>query len=258
LRQNAAFGRKICSVTPNTLSLLNGMTDSLEKTQPIADAMRDYTLGVRQWAAVLQEPAGERTFGAAGGEDIIPSGVRRRLGKLERLAVRSMLSVLKSGTTSELIFCSRYGNLETLTALLQSIGAGEPMSPMAFSGSVHNAAPGMVGQIRKEKIAHTALAAGENTLRAGLVEAYARLAADGCPDVIVAYADLPLTGVYADFENDSAPGGVGLAMRLVLEEAGSGAVEVEPGRAGAQALVERLGVNGGVLAVGGGPWSMSA
>jgi hypothetical protein len=220
--------------------------------------MRNYTLGVQQWAAVLQSPDGERVFGEAGGEDIIPSGVRRRMGKLERLAVRVMLSVLKSGTTSELIFCSRYGNLETLTALLRSIGVGEPMSPMAFSGSVHNAAPGMVGQIRKEKIAHTALAGGENTLRAGLAEAYARLAADRCPDVIVAYADLPLAGVYADFENDPAPAGVGLAMRLILEEAGDAAVEVMPGRAGAQALIEQLRANVGVLAVGGGPWSMSA
>jgi hypothetical protein len=220
--------------------------------------MRKYTLGVRQWAAVLQGPAGEQVLGEAAGEEIIPSGVRRRMGKLERLAVRSMLSVLKSGTTSELIFCSRYGNLETLTALLSSIAVGEPMSPMAFSGSVHNAAPGMVGQIRKEKIAHTALAAGENTLRAGLAEAYARLAADCCTDVIVAYADLPLAGVYADCEKDPAPGGIGLAMRLVLEDAGSGIIEVEPGRAGAQALIERLGVSGGVLAVGGGPWSMSA
>jgi hypothetical protein len=217
-----------------------------------------YTLGVQQWAAVLQSPDGERTFGEAGGEDIIPSGVRRRMGKLERLAVRSMLSVLKSGTTSELIFCSCYGNLETLTALLRSIGAGEPMSPMAFSGSVHNAAPGMVGQIRKEKIAHTALAAGENTLRAGLVEAYARLAADRCPDVIVAYADLPLADVYADFENDPKSGGIGLAMRLVLGEASSDSVEVATGRLGALALIEHLSRNLGVLAVGGGPWRMSA
>jgi hypothetical protein len=220
--------------------------------------MHDYTLSVRQWAAVLQGSDGERVCGAAAGEDIIPAGVRRRMGRLERLAVRSMLSLLRSGTTSELIFCSRYGNLETLTALLRSIGAHEPVSPMAFSGSVHNAAPGMVGQIRKEKIAHTALAAGENTLRAGLGEACARLAADGCPDVIVAYADLPLADVYADFENDPAPGGIGLAMRLVLGEAGSEPIEVAPGRAGAQALIDRLRANGGSLAVGGGPWSMSA
>lgn len=217
-----------------------------------------HTLCVRQWAAVLQRPEGEEVFGAAAGEGIIPSGVRRRMGKLERLAVRCMLSVLTSGTTSELIFCSRYGNLETLSALLRSIGAGEPVSPMAFSGSVHNAAPGMVGQIRKEKIAHTALAAGENTLRAGLVEAYARLAADRCPDVILAYADLPPADVYADFENDPTSGGIGLAMRLVLGEAESDAVGVATGRLGALALIERLRGNFGVLAVGGGPWRMSA
>ena len=175
------------------------------------------------------------------------------MGKLERLAVRCMLSVLQSGTTSELIFCSRFGNLETLTALLRSIGLGEPVSPMAFSGSVHNAAPGMVGQIRKEKIAHTALAAGDETLRAGLVEAYARLTADGCPDLVVAFADLPFPDAYQDLDRETG-GAVGLAMRLVLAETEDGE-SVRGGRAGARAVIEHLSQGGTTLAVGGGPWS---
>ncbi len=215
---------------------------------------RECKLSVRQWAAVRQDGTGEERFGAVAGEDIIPTGFRRRMGKLERLAVRCMLSVLAGGTTSELIFCSRYGNLETLAALLRSIAAGEPMSPMAFSGSVHNAAPGTVGMIRKERISHTALAAGPCTLRAGLVEAYARLAADGCEDIIVAYADLPLSDVYGDLEREVGPG-IGLAMRLVLDEGPTDDGEsVRPGRDGAMAVIEQLQQGAGRLVAGGGPW----
>jgi len=219
---------------------------------PAAEMKTGYTLGVRQWTAICHSAAGEPTFGDAKGDDIIPSGFRRRMGKLERLAVRCILSILQSGTTAEIIFCSRYGNLETLDSLLRSIGAGEPVSPMAFSGSVHNAAPGVVGQIRKERISHTALAAGEDTLPAGLLEAYARLAVDGCRDVIVAYADLPLAGAYGDLEREAGPE-VGLAMRLVLEEAGCEAsAKVPRGRTGALTLIEQLGLGAVKLAVGDG------
>lgn len=219
---------------------------------PAAEMEKGYTLGVRQWTAFCQSADGEATYGDVKSDGIIPAGFRRRMGRLERLAVRCILSILQSGTTAEIIFCSRYGNLETLDSLLRSIGAGEPVSPMAFSGSVHNAAPGIVGQIRKERISHTALAAGEDTLPAGLMEAYARLAADGCADVIVAYADLPLAGAYGDLDREAGPE-VGLAMRLVLEEADSEAgAKVLRGRAGALALIEQLGLGTSKLAVGGG------
>lgn len=198
---------------------------------------KDFALGVRRWAAVCSGANGEQRFGEAAGEEIIPSGYRRRMGKLERIAVRCMLSVLTSGAVSNLIFCSRFGNIETLSALLRSIAAREPVSPMAFSGSVHNAAPGLAGQIRKERIAHTALAGGAETLQAGLVEAYASLVCDG-GEVVVTFADLPLGDVYSEWETE-AGGGVGLALALGLVEADS-PVAVLPGRAGAIRLIERL------------------
>src|SRR3984957_23631 len=96
--------------------------------------------------------------GGAADETAIPAGLRRRMGKLERLAVRCALGVLGTESTDELIFCSRYGNLETLLSLLRGIACDQLVSPMAFSGSVHNATPGYIGQIRGERIRHTALA----------------------------------------------------------------------------------------------------
>lgn len=214
-------------------------------------------LSVRQWAAVRQGASGDEALGDAGGEDIIPSGFRRRMGKLERVAVRCMLGILASGTSSELIFCSRYGNVETLAVLLRSIIAEEPVSPMAFSGSVHNAAPGMVGQIRKERLSHTALAAGPDTLRAGLVEAYARLCVDGCNDVIVAYTDLPLADFFGELGQDGTIG-VGLSLRLSLDKTDGEAAMVTPGRGGVLSVIEQLGQGSRILAVGDGPWTASA
>jgi hypothetical protein len=215
-----------------------------------------FALGVRQWAAVLVGADDEQCYGDAAGEEIIPAGYRRRMGRLERLAVRCMLGVLASGSTSSLIFCSRFGNIDTLSALLRSIAAGEPMSPMAFSGSVHNAAPGLVGQIRKEKIAHTALAGGGRTLEAGLVEAYASLICEGFSDVVVCYTDLPLSGVYSGLDQD-AVWGLGLALRLSLAGQGGGA-QLMPGISGGRGLVEDLILGKDRLHFGGDMWGISA
>jgi hypothetical protein len=200
-------------------------------------------LGVRQWAAVRVPSIGgaHEEFGLTVGEDAIPSGLRRRMGRLERLAVRCTLGVLSDAPVDELIFCSRYGNVEALSGLLRAIAEGELTSPMGFSGSVHNAAPGLVGQVRKERLSHTAIAAGRNTLSAAFLEAYARISIDGCGSVVVTFADLPLPDHFHAFE-DEVLAGLVLAMRLepVSGDDAGPSVSIEPGRRGALALLDRL------------------
>ncbi len=200
-------------------------------------------LQVGRWAAVTAEADGSarETFGHAAGEDEIPAALRRRMGKLERLAARCTLGVLKGDdSTDELVFASRYGNLESLCGLLSSIAAREPMSPMGFSGSVHNAVPGLVGQIRKERLSHTAIAAGRNTLTAGIFECYARLAIGDCRDVTLIYADFVLPQAYRTFEEEGDVAGFALALRLVRAEQPGPGMMAGPGRRGAHAILEGL------------------
>ena len=199
-------------------------------------------LQVGLWAAIVVDGnlADREISGAASGEDAIPSAIRRRMGRLERLAVRCTLGVLSAnGPTDELIFCSRYGNLETLAALLRSLAAREPISPMGFSGSVHNAAPGLVGQIRNERLSHTALAAGPQTFRAGLVESHARLATDECRDVTLIFADAVLPEIYRDFEEENQPG-IAMALRLTLAAESDSGIGVKPGRGGVMDVLAEL------------------
>jgi hypothetical protein len=216
-------------------------------------------LRVGRWAAVVNGDFGaERSLGDAAPEDAIPAALRRRMGRLERLAVRCTLGVLdKSGDTDELIFCSRHGNVETLASLLRSIAAREPMSPMAFSGSVHNAAPGLVGQICKERLTHTAVAAGSNTFAAGLIESYARLATDECRDTTLIFADLRLPEPFHAFEDEDAPG-VAIALRLTLSPDDGNATQIAPGRAGVLELLDRLNSGTAHIAVNPRQWSEAA
>jgi hypothetical protein len=200
-------------------------------------------LRVVNWAAILVSDidGSQQSFGHAAAEDAIPPAVRRRMGKLERLAARCAFGVLDDKPTGELVFCSRYGNVETLASLLRDIANGQLTSPMAFSCSVHNATPSFVGQIRKERIGHTALAAGPNTFAAGLIESYARLVADDCQDVTLVFADAALPEPYDEFEEEKGAPGLAMAVRLEhTEDATESLLAVCPGRRGALAVLDGL------------------
>jgi hypothetical protein len=203
-------------------------------------------LEITRWAAILAdaEGGGHLCVGTVAEETQIPAGLRRRMGRLERLAIRCALGVLGDAPKGELIFCSRHGNVETLAGLLNSIARREPLSPMSFSGSVHNATPGLVGQVLNQRLSHTALSAGRRTFSAALIEAYCRLATDVTEQVTIVYADLALPDLYREFEDEQHPGVV-TALRVELASANEAKViseryDPESGRRGVFELLESV------------------
>lgn len=222
------------------------------------EAHRKFNLKVGSWAAIVVggKLIAQEALGNVAPEDALPVALRRRMGVLERLAARCTLGVLSAqDMTDHLVFCSRYGNVETLCVLLNSIVAREPMSPMAFSGSVHNAAPGLVGQICKKRLNHTALAAGRRTFVAGLTEGYALLVEDGCRDVTVMFADVTLPDTHRRFEDEEQPG-VAMALRLTLSRSGEkeAAVTVMQGRMGVLGVLEGLKAGVSQIALDDASW----
>ena len=133
---------------------------------------------VESWAACVSHgPEAEpQRLGLCRDDSVIPAGHRRRLGAYGRMAVACGLSVT-GAESSDLVFCSRYGDVDLAYGLLKSLVAEELLSPAAFSLSVHNAVPGVMDIVRKSRVGHTAIAAGTESLSAGLAEAYAKLAA---------------------------------------------------------------------------------
>lgn len=121
------------------------------------------------------------------GDDYIPKSVRRRMPDFMRRAVGCALGVMTEDC--ELVFASRYGDLVTTVSLLESIADDELLSPSAFASSVHNAVPGMIDQIAGVRRSHTGVAAGPDSLAAGLIEAWLRLAANDAGQVVLVFAD---------------------------------------------------------------------
>ncbi len=145
---------------------------------------------VESWAAVsIDTSESERQrFGTYADDSIIPAGHRRRLSAFARMAVACGLSV-SGADCSELVFCSRYGDLHLAYRLLVDLVDGALLSPAAFSLSVHNSVPGVMDLVRKSRVGHTAVAGGEESLSAGFAESWGKLNAKSDGKVTLIYAE---------------------------------------------------------------------
>ncbi len=193
---------------------------------------------VVSFSAITLAAGVEQSFGATVSEDALPKAVRRRLSAYDLGVARCMLGLHDGDET--IVFASRHGNMELMTALFEQLARQEILSPAKFSMSVHNAAMAAASQMTGNRAGHTAVGAGRRSLAAGFTEAWLRLRTGG-DSVIVCYADRPLESVYTDCDEEGPA--VYLAARLVLDEQSPGTVaghEVADGRVGAEALARAL------------------
>jgi len=102
------------------------------------------------------------------------------------------------------VLASQYGELSYALSMLRALAAAEPVSPTTFSLSVHNAPAGIFSILREDRSASTAVAAGEETLGQGLIEASCQLE-EGGPPVLFVYGDVPLPPEYLPFAERPAP-----------------------------------------------------
>lgn len=134
--------------------------------------------------------------GAAPPVGFIEPQLRRRLSLLDRIALHVAHACVQEGEAVRVIFASRHGELARSAELLAQLAAGEMPSPMAFSLSVLNAAPGLYGIARKDRTGSTAISAGAHTFPMALIEAAAQAQAEPHLPVVVTFADEPPPAVY--------------------------------------------------------------
>lgn len=101
----------------------------------------------------------------------VPPLVRRRLSPLQKLYFALAASVETSAPAATAVFASRDGE-DTLTRrIVEEFNDDGSVSPHRFSASVYNAAPGLWSVYTKNRAPYTAVAAGEGSIEAGLLEA---------------------------------------------------------------------------------------
>lgn len=159
-----------------------------------------------------------KTLASADEADVsfVPPLVRRRLSPLQKVffALAKAVAAPEGGA---LVFASRDGE-DTLTRrIVEDFHADGSVSPHRFSTSVYNAAPGLWSVFARDRSAYTAVAAGDDTVECGLLEALGSVT--------------PATFVYAE----ETGGGYGAAIRFAGPDDGV-RLAVSPARPGGQAI----------------------
>lgn len=121
---------------------------------------------------ILAEAKWEETEGSIKPDvSFIPMMERRRLTSLEKAALSVAHKIYPEGEQIPVVFASRWGEIGTTLKLMEQMFSEGEMSPAGFSNSVHNAAPGHLSLLKKNKASYTAIAAAEKSYEMGLLEA---------------------------------------------------------------------------------------
>jgi len=142
----------------------------------------------------------------------VPPLLRRRASTADRSALRVAFDCVGAKGQTPAVFCSRHGEVHRSVELLEQLASGAPLSPTAFSVSVHNAAAALYSLTRGDTTPSASLAAGAESLPQGVLEALAQLA-DGAPEVLVVAYDDVLPAPFAAFTTpEDGPGALGLLL----------------------------------------------
>jgi len=149
---------------------------------------------------------------------------RRRIDPLGRAALQAAFWAQGAECTGPVVFASRWGEIARSVTLLRQLAQGEPLSPTAFSLSVHNASSAVYSIAREDTANYAAVSAGPCSAAAGVCEAVGLLA-DGATQVLVVSVEAPLPEPYQPFEARSLPM---RAWAALIESGGDIQLEAAP------------------------------
>lgn len=116
--------------------------------------------------------AAESVLAAGSAPDVsfVPPLVRRRFSLRQKLFF-ALANAVADGEEREVVFASRDGEDALSRRIVEDFHVDGSVSPNRFSTSVYNAAPGLWSVFRRDRAAYTAIAAQDDTIECGLIEA---------------------------------------------------------------------------------------
>ncbi|WP_144635381.1 beta-ketoacyl synthase chain length factor [Bordetella genomosp. 13] len=169
----------------------------------------DTTDAWREWAHHPYCPLGDGQTPDLG---FLPSLQRRRLSPLARISLGCAWPLAAGRAPMPVVYASHHGETPRGYELLTTLAAEEPLSPTAFSLSVHNAIAGLWSILRQETQESVALSAQGDGMESAVAEACMLLHA-GHPDVLVILAETRPPRDYAPWIDD-VPFSYAVALRL--------------------------------------------
>lgn len=118
------------------------------------------------WTGSLEERCPKVVF--------VPSLIRRRLTEVEKIGLYLAHQLEPLPKIDCIVFASQFGEWQQTIKLIEQMLEENEMSPAGFSHSVHNAMPGIWAIVHNSQCNYTTVAANEETMDCGLVEALSR------------------------------------------------------------------------------------
>ncbi|HUR28430.1 MAG TPA: beta-ketoacyl synthase chain length factor [Planctomycetota bacterium] len=148
----------------------------------------------------------------------IPAMQRRRFSRLSRMALQVAFDVTPPELQADAcsVFASRHGESNACVALLTDIARAMPLSPTAFSHSVHNTQGGQFSIAAGNGRPSSSIAAGTSTFCAGLIEAAAMCERHRPRPTLLVVADEPPPEILRDGD-DELPAAFALALLLDVD-----------------------------------------
>ena len=130
----------------------------------------------------------------------VPPLLRRRTDLLGKMALESACQCLSQPENVPVVFASRHGEVARSAKMLSGLAQHEPMSPTAFSLSVHNAVAGLFSIAFSSTANNIAIASKEDIVENALFEACSLLA-DGEKKVLLVVYNNALPTQLSQFED---------------------------------------------------------
>lgn len=121
----------------------------------------------------------------------------RRMTSLSKKVVDMALRCVGDIKVDYIVYSSRHGEVNLSLSLINSILNNELPSPMNFSQSTHNASLGLFGINRKIEAPGTAISAGKDSFKMGLVSALGFLNKYPEKKVLYIYAEPKIDLLYS-------------------------------------------------------------
>lgn len=160
-------------------------------------------------ASLLAGQAGASEPAFAPPASLLTARLRRRASLVTRLCAE-VLEQCAPAQPPRIVLTSAWGEIEITVGLLDAIVEGRLLSPTAFHNSVHNAALGYLSIAADNQAPSVAIAAGDDGLAMGALEAVTAVVDDGRPCVFMAAEER----VPAPFGDDASPPSVAMGWSL--------------------------------------------
>lgn len=173
--------------------------------------------GWRGWA---EKPAALERDGVPDAK-FLPPMLRRRCTPLSKAMLRVAFECCDPETRSaaRTVFASRHGSINESIELIEAVVHGRPLSPAKFTHTVHNAQAGLFSIAAGNRHASSSMAAQEDTLPYGYVEALTHLDREPERPVLLVVGDVPLAPTFAPLVEEAT---ASYALALLLTRGGPG------------------------------------